>query len=202
MSFLKALGSIASVAANFIPGGGIVKTALQVGGKIMSKPVVKVAAGAAAGIGGMKLISSAGQQSVGTLPALPGVTTGITTPSAPGGLPIGWKGPNGKLQLPWNDPRTPEFLKQFALDDSYLKTYYRAPKGYVILKDANGRPFPVLKKIAQQYGLWKPSAKPPISATMWKHYKQNKRIEKKLIKIAGPAVRKHSKRTAAPVKHK
>jgi len=132
-----------------------------------------------------------------------GESLGITQPApnvpatlANGGAAVPWwRGPDGKLQMPWNDPRVPQFLQQFSLDDSYLRVYYRAPKGYVIIRDASGKPYAVLRKIAQQFGLWKPSARPPISATEWKHYKANKRIEKKLVKIARPALRKHSTRT-------
>lgn len=108
-----------------------------------------------------------------------------------------WKGPGGKLQMPWNDPQVAQYLKQFSLDDSYLRVYYRAPRGYVIVRDAQGRPYAVLRQIAKQFGLWHPAARPPISATDWKHYKRNKAIEKKLIKIARPALRAHSRPSAA-----
>lgn len=122
--------------------------------------------------------------------------------NATGGILPWWRGPGGKLQFPWNDPRVPEFLKQFSLDDSYLSAYYRAPKGYVIIRDPQGRPYAVMKAIAQKFGLWSPTAKPPISATDWKHYKRNQTIEKKLLKIAGPALRKKrgSGRSTVPKK--
>jgi len=143
----------------------------------------------------------AGMTQVGLLNDL-GAALGLTSPAvqtpsttqvpAAGGLPVPWwKGPGGKLQLPWNDPRIPQFLSQFALDDAYLRVYYRAPRGYVLLRDANGKPYAVLKQIARSFGLWKPSAKPPISATDYKHYKRNKAIEKKLVKIARPALRRY-----------
>jgi hypothetical protein len=106
--------------------------------------------------------------------------------------------------MPWSDPRIPEYLKQFALDDAYLKVAYRAPKGYVVVRDNSGRPFAVNKVIAKQFGLWKAAAKPPISATDWKHYKRNQIIEKRLLKIAAPAIRhKHkSTRTVVVAKRK
>ena len=168
--------------------------------KVMGSKVGKVGAavgGLAATAGITKSISGG----VGGLPALP-LSSGGTmaaqntaiTKTSPGGLPVPfWKGPGGKLQMPWNDPRIPEYLKQFALDDAYLKTYYRAPRGYVIVKDASGRAFAVNKKIAQQFGIWRPAAKPPISATDWKHYRSAKRIEKKLLKISHEAHRKHAR---------
>jgi hypothetical protein len=120
-----------------------------------------------------------------------------------GGLPVPWwKGPGGGLQMPWNDPQVATYLKQFSLDDSYLRVYYRAPRGYVIVRDAQGRPFAVLRQIAKQFKLWRPAAKPPISATDWKNYKRSKQIEKKLIKIARPALRAHSRPAAATTKRR
>lgn len=213
--FGKILGKVASVAADFIPGGslvkGVVKLAVPAVASAFSKPATKMLAGGAATFAagaGLAKVTSGGQTMqlpIGTLPALPTLAaaqTGAIQSSSPGGLPVPWwKGPGGKLQMPWNDPRIPEYLKQFALDDAYLKPYYRAPRGYVVLRDANGKPFAVNKEIAKSFGLWKPAAKPPISATDWKHYKRNKTIEKRLKKIAGPALRKHS-RAAAPAKKK
>ena len=138
------------------------------------------------------------QQVSAQLPALAMSQNQAITQQGAGGLPVPWfKGPGGKLQMPWNDPRIPDYLKQFALDDAYLKTYVRAPKGYVILRDSSGRPFAVNKQVARSMGLWKPAAKPPISATDYKHFKRNKTIEKKLRKIAGPVLRKHTTRTVA-----
>jgi hypothetical protein len=67
------------------------------------------------------------------------------------------------LQLPWNDPSTPAALKAYALDDKYLRTYYRAPKGYIVARDPQGRPYPLLKTAARQMGLWKPAKKPLLS---------------------------------------
>ena len=155
--------------------------------------------------------SNAGIQTVGLFEdlgtaALSGAATAAVqsaTQGGVGGLPVPWfKGPNGALQMPWSDPRIPEYLKQFALDDAYLKTYVRAPRGYVIVRDASGRPFAVLRQIARQFGIWKPAAKPPISATDWKHYKRNKQIEKKLVKIARPALRAHSRPSKTTTKRR
>lgn len=121
-------------------------------------------------------------------------TQAATAAASPGGLPVPWwKGPGGALQAPWNDPRIPQFLQQFALDDAYLKNYVRAPRGYVVIRDANGRPYAVLRQIARQFGLWHAAPKPPISASDWRHYKRNQALEKKLLKIARPALRHHSR---------
>jgi len=116
---------------------------------------------------------------LGAVPAVPpGQTGGL-------GLP---QGPGGGLQLPWNDPSTPSALKAFALDDSFLKLQYRSPKGYVTVRDAAGRPYPLLKTIAQKMGLWKPKRKPPISVRDWSAYRRAGAVEKKLRKIAAKAM--------------
>jgi hypothetical protein len=86
-----------------------------------------------------------------------------------------------------------------VLDTSVLKVFYRAPKGYVIVRDpATGSVVAVRKAIAKAYHLWRPARKPPISASDWHHYQRNQALEKKLLKIAAPAIRHHHKR-AAPV---
>jgi len=133
-----------------------------------------------------------GLQQVGLFNANSAIASNTATQqqTQAGGLIPWWRGPGGKLQFPWSDPRVPEFLKAFALDDSALKIFYRAPKGYVIVKDPTGRPYAVMKDVARKFGLWTPPAKPPISATDWKNYKRNKIIEKRLLKIAAPAMRK------------
>lgn len=153
------------------------------------KPKVQVSSASGAVVGsqlpsvvqsGLPAVSSGG------LPALAGVTGAAAIASQATGLTSiipWWKGPGGKLQMPWSDPRVPEFLKQFSLDDAYLKVYYRAPRGYVVVRDAQGRPFAVMKQIAKQFGLWKPSPKPPISVTDWRCLRRAEAVERKLRKI-------------------
>lgn len=214
------LSGLVDVATSLIPGGGLIKTAVKavvpaVASIFTKKGAATVAAGvggaAAATLGG-NLLGGGGSKAMvpysssgGGLPALPGLaaagTTAAIAATSAGGLPIPWwKGPGGKLQMPWNDPRIPEYLKQFALDDAYLKTYVRAPRGYVVIRDANGKPFAVNRFIAQKFGLWRPTAKPPISATDWKHFRKNKLIERRIRKNFGSAIRpkkqfvQHSKR--------
>lgn len=194
---MSIFGKILDVASSFIPGGGLVKAGIKLAVPAVASIFKKAAPAAAAGAAGYGVakITSGGVTSLapiqGGLPALPGMGSGMAaaagaaalTAAGPGGLPLPWwKGPGGKLQFPWKDPRIPEYLKQFALDDAYLKIYYRAPRGYVIIRDAQGRPFAVNRTIARQFGIWSPAAKPPISATDWKHYKRNKAIEKKIRK--------------------
>lgn len=179
--------------------GKIAKTAITVigkkaVGKIGGRTIVgKILTGVGvAGVGmeaGRALTTTAQPQ----LPALPGAGGGVLMPSQfPGvGAVPWWRGPGGKLQFPWQDPRVPEFLKAFALDDAYLRAYYRAPRGYVIVRDPNGRPYAVLKMAARRFGLWRQPHKPPISAGDWNKYQTARRVEKKLVKIARSAIRKH-----------
>lgn len=111
---------------------------------------------------------------VGSPPAIPPGQTGGIIP----------QGPGGGLQFPWSDPSTPSALKPFALDDSFLKVQYRSPKGYVTVRDPQGRPYPLLRSIAVKMGLWKPKRKPPISVKDWSAFKRAERVERKLRKIA------------------
>jgi hypothetical protein len=171
---------------------------------MLSHKAAKVVGGLGAAVGTTMVANklTSGGNAMPGLPALQGGLPALQNQQilqqSPGGLPVPWfKGPGGKLQMPWNDPRIPEYLKQFALDDAYLHVYYRAPKGYVIVRDKSGRAFAVNKTIAKQFGLWKQAAKPPISATDYKHYKRNRQIEKTLRKIAAPALKKHGSHTVA-----
>jgi len=191
-------GLLAGLAGKFLPK--VVSGIGKVIKAVTSKPVIKMSAAAAAGAGIQQLASGGGNTSM-NLPimsggSLPPIAQAAATPvpAKPGGLPIGWKGPGGKLQLPWNDPRIPEYLKQFALDDAYLTPVYRAPRGYVVIRDQQGRPFAVNKAMAKAFGLWRPKRKPPISVSDWQAFKKAERVEKKLRKIAGPALRKRGYR--------
>lgn len=169
------------------------------GTKFARNKIVRAVGGAALGAAGFeaaKQFGSGGAPS--SLPAIPSSYGGVpvTTQGIKnvGFLPA-WRGPGGKLQWPWQDPRIPEYLKQFALDDAYLKPCVRAPRGYVVLRDAEGKPFAVNKMIARQFKLWKPKAKPIISVRDWHSYQRAQRVEKKLRKIASKALR-HRGRTA------
>lgn len=194
-------------------GGGVVLSQAS----NPSAPTVVISSGPSYGIGGSGLTNGTGGgsmpgiQRVGLLSDLGGLAASKALPAiagaaataatSPGGLPVPWwKGPGGSLQMPWSDPRVPEYLKQFALDDSYLKAYYRAPRGYVIVRDANGRPFAVNKQIARSFGLVRPKKKPPISVGDWSAFQKARKVEKKLRKIAGPALRKYGSRAPAKTK--
>ena len=138
-----------------------------------------------AGRSGLPALSGVPMQ----MPAIGGVPAPSQMPRV-GTLPM-WRGPGGKFQLPWQDPNIAGYLKQFALDDAYLQIYYRAPRGYVVVRDPQGRPFAILKSAARYFGLWHPHAKPPISVRDWHSFQAARKVEKKLRKIAGPALRKH-----------
>lgn len=189
---------------------GLQMAAKKVGTAIGKKAVKRVAIGAGvlgAGAAANKAYAASknsGMPAFSTMPMakVNGVPLPVKTsqklggtPTSPGGLPVPlWKGAGGKLQLPWQDPRIPEYVKQFALDDAFLRVAVRAPRGYVVVRDPEGRPYAVNKKFAKQMGIWKEPAKPPISATEWKHFQSAHRIEKKLLKIARPAIRRHQQK--------
>lgn len=116
---------------------------------------------------------------------LPQFSLGSTTvpmgsTSGPGLLP---RGPGGKLQFPWKDPAIPEYLKKFAIDDGWLKLAVRAPRGYVVVRDKDGRPFGVNKEIAKAFKVWKPKKKPPISVTDWESLKRANSTVRKLKSV-------------------
>ena len=130
--------------------------------------------------GGLPMLPGVSPNRMGALPPVPmGKTGGF-------GIP---RGPGGRMQLPWNDPSVPAALKAFALDDSYIRPAMRAPRGYVIVRDPDGQPYPVLKSIAQKFGLWRPAKKPPISVRDWQALKRSDRTIKKLRKVAVMASR-------------
>jgi hypothetical protein len=209
------LGKAADIITDIVPGGNMVQDVIETivpeSSNFFAGTMNTGSTSGTVPSASVATVASSGGQPM-SLPVLSGpVPTSMAavqteTQAGAGGLPVPWwKGPGGKLQLPWNDPKIAAYLKQFALDDSYLKITYRAPKGFVVVRDASGRPYCLAKPIAKQFGLWKPSAKPPISATDWKHYKRNKAIEKKLRKVAAPVIREatsRARRAAATKKRK
>lgn len=182
--------------------GSLIKKAVT---SFASKPIVKVAAATAATLGVSSLVQGATAApaslpvlpSGGGLPALPGQLTAMTQQAGAGGLPVPWfKGAGGKLQAPWQDPRIPQTIRQFALDDAYLRQALRAPRGFVVVRDREGRPYAVERSVAVKMRLWKPARKPPISAGDWRRYQTASRVAKKLMKLAGPEIRKRAKKAA------
>lgn len=200
-SLIKKGAKVAAKGAKIAAKSGVLQKAIKVG-SFVPGPVglgLKVLGAASTAYGGAQAIKKIAGTVQGApmplgLPALPGVRsnqttfkTGAITPGQTGGgwNPMKWipRGPGGRMQLPWNDPSIPAFLKQFALDDSFIRPAMRGPRGYVIVRDADGQPYPVLKKVAQQFGLWKPSKKPPISVGDFQALKRADRTVKKMRKI-------------------
>lgn len=64
-----------------------------------------------------------------------------------------------------------------------IDTIHRAPKNYVIV-EKDGQKVAMLKVIAQKFGFWKPSAKPPISATEYRQAKAAGRVANKVERLA------------------
>lgn len=165
---------------------------------IVGKMASAVGWGATGAAVGSALIPSAAP----ALPALSSVSTsgipGVPAAAVAGGgigamLPW-WKGAGGKLQFPWQDPKMLEGLKPpFVLDDAYLKIMYRAPRGYVVVKDPNGKAYCMARFIAVKMGLFNPASKPPISAGDWRKFQTARSVEKKLRKIAGKGLRKSTR---------
>lgn len=198
------LSPVVSVARKLIPAhtvvGKMIGATRQVGTKLAGPAVVGLAAGA---VGQALVPTSSGAPAVQApgLPAVPGAAeaAGVGVGTAIGRAITGaipwWKGPGGGLQMPWADPATMKGLKEpFVLDDAYLIPTYRAPRGYVVVRDANGKPYPMWKPLARSMGLWRAARKPPISAGDWNKYQTAQTVEKKLRKIAGRALRRRSLR--------
>lgn len=173
----KGAGALAKVGkipgVGMIPGVGNVLSAVGTAGALY---------------GGYKALTGGGggqampPGALAGLPALPGMQTRgqvVPMPGQTGGFGIP-RGPGGGMQLPWKDPAIPEYLKQFSLDDQFLRPYVRAPRGYVMVRDASGRPFAVLKSMAKAFKLWRPKPKPPISVRDWHHLKGAGRVVDKL----------------------
>jgi len=185
---------VAMGVSSFVPGGaGIVagyksarkaKSLLSKGRSIaraVSRPSVvrSVAAGAAGGYAAQRLTSTASKAiRRSTMSSLPQLSL-VGKTSGPGLLP---RGPGGKLQWPWQDPNVPAQLENFACDDGYLSITYRAPKGFVLWRNANGKPFGLWKPVARMMG-WKPKRKPPISVGDYQALMRADRTVKKMQSI-------------------
>lgn len=111
-----------------------------------------------------------------TMPALP---AGASMPALP--LPGTVPG-MGQRSIFRDDPNVPANIEQFVIPERELRTYYRAPPGFVVLTDPNGQKFGVPKAIARQYG-WRPAKKPPISVGDWQAVKRADRTVKRMKKI-------------------
>ncbi len=160
---------IVGAASSFIPGGGLI---LKAGGLALT-------AGAA-----VSTVSSlfGGGGSISGLPGLPSLNAGPMGPTpGPGG---GMVDPNaGKRSIFRDDPNVHAALRPYAIDDRFLKQIYRAPRGYVVLRDPTGDAYAIPKWLAKAYGMWKPAKKPPISVRQWQGMKHARSTMKALQKV-------------------
>lgn len=114
----------------------------------------------------------------GGVPPMPGAAATMPLPGGPG-APRGM----GTRSIFRDDPNVAAYLKQFAIDDRFLKQYFRAPRGFVVLRDVNGDAYGLPKKLAQQYGGWRPAKKPPISVRDWSAMTRARHVMKKLNEV-------------------
>ena len=153
-------------------GRALVPAARKLTGAALNVPGVRAVVKAtplgatALGLGSMFM---GGEKSPGQLPMLPGL----------GNSPI----PMGDRSIFRNDPNVIKALEQFAIPKAALKPSFRAPKGFVVLRDQVGDPFGLPKVVAKMFGLWKAPHKPPISVGDWQAVKRADRTVKKVRKI-------------------
>jgi len=151
--------------------GSLLRKVGSAAAKLSRSPLGKVA-GLVPGLGsvvsGVGLASAAygGYQALSggssaKLPALPGAPGGL--PAFPGGGGFAGQAGPGDRSIFRNDPNVVEAMKQFAIPLRGLRTYYRAPKGYVVVRDNVGDPMGIPKQYAKAYFGWKPAKKPLLS---------------------------------------
>lgn len=151
-------------AINKIPGAGVALKAVPVVGNALAL------AGAASAVS-----SAFGGKSSG-LPAMPGGLPALPGASAGGLATMGNRG------IFRNDANVADWMKPFTISKGDLRVQYRAPKGFVVLRDSVGDPYAVPKQVARMLG-WKPASKPPISVGDWNAVKKADRTVKKMRKI-------------------
>jgi len=108
---------------------------------------------------GSSILGMGGNSGAPSLPMLPG---GMGSMNTAGGFGGGISPYAGQRTIFGNDPNVSAALKGSVISKGNLKQYYRAPKGYVVMRDEVGDPMGVPKAIAKQYG-WKPAKKPLLS---------------------------------------
>jgi hypothetical protein len=173
-------GSIVASGARALSRNPIASTAL--GFVPFAGPAVNMASKALTAYGAYSAVRGAfsGGGSRGGLPALPGEVQpgpGYVT----GGAPLSPFA--GKRSIFRDDPNVAKDLQQYAIDNRFLKQFYRAPRGYVILRDNAGDVYALPKEIARQRGWWKPAKKPPISVRQWSAMQSVKSTMKKMNDI-------------------
>jgi len=180
---------------------GALSSVASIGRTALRSPLGKIA-GLVPGVGTALNLGSLALTGYGAYKALSGGgSSGAPAFTGPSGAPLqgimsgpgtGMAYPNmGKRSIFKNDPNVSEQLKPYAIDDRFLKTYHRGPRGTVVLHDAVGDAFAIPKEIAIAHHLWKAGKKPPISVGDWSKLmganrvvKKFREIEKKAMKIA------------------
>jgi hypothetical protein len=173
----------------FLPG--LIKAAKGFKGTVVGKIFDKVGGQVVSSLPGGKQLQAAGR-AVSSIFAKPGTAAGVAAAAgigtgagimsmAGGGAPGGALMQGGQLLPP-------------IIDSTLLRPYYRAPRGYVIVRDpSSGEVYGMLKAYARANHFWKPSRRPPISAGDWHKYQTAKAVEKRLMKIARSGLRHHSR---------
>ena len=159
---LASRNPLATAALSFVPGGNLVSGGLRMLG------TAATAYGAYQGVSGLL----GGGSSTAAAPLM-----------SPAGAGVPMIAGMGKRSIFRDDPNVHAQLKQYAIAERFLKTYYRAPKGAVMLKDEVGKPYALPKNVAKMYGMWKPAKKPPISVTAWTAFQHSKHVMKQLASI-------------------
>lgn len=160
-------GSILRKAANVVKG---VSRIPGVGAIPVVGNIISAAGLGAAAYGGISALGGGGGGSMPALPAMPMGVQAAGLPAAPG---------MGDRSIFRDDPNVVEALKPFAIATRNLKQYYRAPKGFVVMKDAAGDAYGIPREIAKKYLGWKPAKKPLLSIR-----------DTNAIKRAGTAIKK------------
>lgn len=147
------------------------------GNAVKAIPVVGTVASVAS-IGSDLLSARSRGGGGGGMPALP-MPGGMGMPGVNAPAPVGM----GQRSIFRDDPNVIEALKQYAISERYLRPYYRAPRGAVIVYDQVGKPYGLPRDIAKKAGLWKPAKKPPISVRDWQSIQRADRTITKMKKV-------------------
>lgn len=142
-------------------GSRLVKPAISVAKTVPGIGTAATVLGAAGAV-----VPFLGNSKAPALPALPGM------PAMPSTV--------GRRGIFQNDPNIAAQMQGFAISKANLKVCYRAPKGFVVLRDEKGDPYGFPKEFAKQMGLWRPSRKPPISAGDWHSLQRANKVVNKL----------------------
>jgi hypothetical protein len=186
MGFLGAAFGV----ANAISKSKVWKTAVSgamkgmgIAKKVAATPAVRAGAGMVGGAAAWEGGKLAAGRAFGQQPALTPIS-GLPALSGFGGgqMPAAqsYAAPGQMIS------QVPEVLE---MNHPLIRAYYRAPKGFVIVRQNGQYVGAVRKDVARRAKLWKPARKPPITARDWHCYQTAEKVEKKLRKIAGKAVR-------------